>query len=61
MSAPAAKRLSLPVTRMQPILSSASRSSTAARDFAEHAERQGVEHFWPVQRDDADRAFAFDE
>ena len=30
MSAPAAKAFSLPVTRMQPILSSASRSSTAA-------------------------------
>ena len=30
------------------------------RDLAKHAERQCVEHFRPVQRDDADRALALD-
>ena len=30
------------------------------RDFAKHAERQRIEHFRAVQRDDADRAFALD-
>ena len=29
-------------------------------DLAKHAERQRVEHFRPVQRDDADRALALD-
>ena len=29
-------------------------------DFPEHAERQRIEHLRAVQRDDADRAFAFD-
>ncbi|MGY4320178.1 hypothetical protein ACVWW1_009505 [Bradyrhizobium sp. JR3.5] len=30
-------------------------------DLAEHAERQRVQHFRPVQRDDADRSLAFDD
>src|SRR5215510_11235775 len=61
MSAPAAKAFSLPVTTMQPILSSASRSSTAAANLAKDAERQCIEHLRPVQRDDADCAFGFDD
>ena len=60
MSAPAAKAFSLPVSRMHPILSSASRSSIGGGDLPEHAERQRIEHFRAVQRDDADRALAFD-
>src|SRR6185369_11745906 len=31
------------------------------RDFTKDAERQRVQYFRPVQRDDADRAFALDE
>ena len=30
-------------------------------DFAKHAERQRIEHLRAVERDDADRAFAFDD
>src|SRR4029079_6208547 len=30
------------------------------RDLLEHAERQRIEHFRAVQRDNADRAFGFD-
>ena len=61
MSAPAANAFSLPVSRMQPIASSASRSSIAAAISPKHAERQRVEHFRTVETDDADRALAFDD
>ena len=61
MSAPAAKAFSLPVIRMQPIVVVGLEIVDRGGDLLEHAERQRVEHFRAVERDDADRAFAFDK
>jgi len=60
MSAPAAKAFSLPVSRMQPILSSAFEVVDRGGDLPEHPEGQRIKHLRAVQRDDADRALALD-
>ena len=60
MSAPAAKAFSLPVTQDAADLVVGLEVVDGGRDLAKHAERQRVEHFRPVQRDDADRALALD-
>ena len=60
MSAPAAKAFSLPVMQDAPDTVVGLEVVDGGGDFAKHAERQRIEHFRTVQRDDADRALALD-
>ena len=61
ISAPAANAFSPPASRMHPIAVVGLEIVDRGGDFAKHAERQRVEHLRAVKRDDADRAFAFDD
>ena len=60
MSAPAAKAFSLPVEQDAADLVVGLEIVDRGGDLAKHAERQRIEHLRAVERDDADRAFAFD-
>ena len=61
MSAPAANAFSEPVMTMQPILSSASNASTAAREFAHQRAVERVERLRPIEPDQADPAARLDD
>ena len=61
MSAPAAKAFSLPVMIMQPMSGSASNLRIACAQLRLEREVERVERLRPVEPDDADAAFGFDQ
>ena len=61
MSAPAANAFSEPVIRMQPMLASASNAVDRGVELGDQRGVERVQRLRPVEADDADAAFGFDD